>query len=68
MLFACYKVDTMNTQILKLNKAGQPVAWIDYEAAATAVSKGNVVWAMGDVETVLRGGFQRATGKRSVIA
>ena len=57
----------MNTQILKLNKAGQPVAWLDYESAAITLSKGLVLWSMGDVDSVLRGGIQRATGERSVL-
>lgn len=57
----------MNSQILKLNKAGQPVAWLDYESAAITMSKGLVLWSMGDVESVLRGGIQRATGERSVL-
>lgn len=58
----------MNTQILKLNKAGQPVAWVDYESAATTLSKGLVLWTMGNAESVLRGGIQRATGERSAIS
>lgn len=58
----------MNTQILKLNKAGQPVAWVNYESAATSLSKGLVLWTMGTAESVLRGGIQRATGERSAIS
>ncbi|MFK8082472.1 MAG: HNH endonuclease [Granulosicoccus sp.] len=57
----------MNTQILKLNKAGIPVAWVNYESAATTISKGLVIWTMGECESVLRGGVQRASGLRSVI-
>ena len=55
----------MNAQILKLNKAGNPVAWIDYESAATTIAKGLVLWSMGDINSVLRGGVQRVTGERS---
>lgn len=57
----------MSTQILKLNKAGAPVAWIDYEAAATTISKGLVLWSMGDSDSLLRGGVQRLTGERSTM-
>ena len=57
----------MDAQILKLNKAGNPVAWVDYESAATTIAKGLVIWTLGDAESVLRGGIQRATGQRSTI-
>lgn len=57
----------MNTQILKLNKAGNPAAWIDFETAAITIAKGLVLWSMGDPESVLRGGTQRTTGQRSTL-
>jgi len=66
-LVACYKIATMNAQILKLNKAGIPVAWVDSESAAITISKGLVIWTMGNAEAVLRGGIQRSTGQRSTI-
>lgn len=48
----------MEAKILKLNKAGSPQAWIDYEQAAIITSKGLVLWTMGEMANVLRGGYQ----------
>lgn len=48
----------MNTKILKLNKAGSPQAWISFEEAATAYTKNLVLWSMGDMASVLRGGYR----------
>ena len=56
----------MQAKILKLNKAGSPQAWIDYEEAALVASKGLVLWTMGDRASVLRGGY-RHDGARSQI-
>lgn len=57
----------MNSLILKLNKAGHPVAWISYEQAAIATAKNLVLWSMGDRAKMLRGGTQRITGMRSFM-
>ena len=56
----------MQARILKLNKAGSPQAWIDYEEAALVSSKGLVLWTMGDKASVLHGGY-RQDGARSRI-
>jgi 5-methylcytosine-specific restriction endonuclease McrA len=56
----------MDTKILKLNKAGSPQAWINIEQAATAQSKGLVLWSLGERAGVLRGGYQ-VNGLRSRI-
>ncbi len=56
----------MKTEILKLNKAGSPQAWINYEDAATAKSKGQVLWEMGSLAISLRGGFQNS-GEQSQL-
>ena len=56
----------MQAKILKLNKAGSPQAWIDSEEAALVASKGRVVWTMGDMASVLHGGY-RHDGARSCI-
>jgi len=42
-------MSNMQTQILKLNKAGTPQAWIDIETAATVKAKGQVLWEMGSL-------------------
>jgi len=56
----------MNTQILKLNKAGLPTDWINFESAASLLAKGQVTWSMGGIASTLRGGYQH-DGSRSVI-
>jgi len=56
----------MQTKILKLNKAGSPQAWVDSEQAALIASKGMVLWAMGDMAIVMRGGYSK-NGRRSRI-
>ena len=58
-------MSTMKASILKLNKAGSPQAWINFEAAAIAKAKGLILWEMGTVTKTLHGGVQRSTGKRS---
>jgi len=57
----------MKTEILKLNKAGSPQDWIDFEAAATVKAKGLVLWEMGGVIKTLYGGIQQ-TGARSRLS
>ena len=59
-------MSNMQTQILKLNKAGSPQAWIDIETAATVKAKGQVLWEMGSLAQTLRGGYQKS-GERSVL-
>ena len=58
-------MSTMNTSILKLNKAGSPQAWITFETAAIAKAKGLVLWEMGSITKTLHGGVQRTTGMQS---
>ncbi|WP_196140753.1 HNH endonuclease [Aliikangiella sp. G2MR2-5] len=57
----------MDIKILKLNKAGQPLSWIDYEQAALLYSRDQVAWTFGDVSVRLRGGYSRLTGKQSTL-
>ncbi len=57
----------MNTQILKLNKAGLPTDWINFESAASLLAKDLVSWSMNEIASTLHGGYQR-DGTRSVIA
>jgi len=57
----------MQAKILKLNKAGMPQAWIDFEQAAVITSKGLVLWTMGDMASILRGGY-RKDGARTSMA
>lgn len=56
----------MNTRILRLNKAGVPLQWLNREDAATLLVKGLVVWSLGDSTLTIRGGINRQ-GLRSVL-
>lgn len=57
----------MQTQILRLNKAGQAVEWIDLEAAACLYAKDQVLWTYGDAAVRLHGGESKKTGSQSVL-
>lgn len=54
-------------QVLQLDIAGNPQAWIDYETSAYHYAKGNVGWSMGEVEYDLRGGICAKTGEQSTL-
>jgi len=66
LLTRTMRANIMQAKILKLNKAGSPQAWIDSEQAALVASKGHVLWTMGDMASILRGGY-RVDGERSRI-
>jgi len=57
----------MNLRILKLDVGGRPVAWITREEGALLYCRDQVAWEAGTEEIVLRGGFSRITGLRSVL-
>ena len=57
----------MQAQILRLNKAGQAIEWIDVEAAACLYAKEQIIWTYGDSSVRLHGGISRVSGKRSVL-
>lgn len=54
-------------QILQVDRAGQPVQWLDLEKAACHHVKGNVIWHIGDTCATLRGGSNAKTGKPSIL-
>lgn len=56
----------MNAKILRLNKAGSPVAWLTREETATLIVKEMVIWSMGDAVLEIRGGYNRL-GRRTVL-
>ncbi|MDE0509322.1 MAG: HNH endonuclease, partial [Gammaproteobacteria bacterium] len=56
----------MNAKILRLNKAGAPVAWLTREETATLIVKEMVIWSMGEAVLEIRGGYNRL-GERSVL-
>jgi 5-methylcytosine-specific restriction endonuclease McrA len=53
--------------ILQLDSQGQPNAWITWQDAVIYHAKGLVSWTAGEVETVVRGGYNRITGEQSII-
>lgn len=56
----------MSLRVLRLDKAGVPVAWISKEAAVTLIVKGSVIWSLSDDAFVMHGGYNRF-GQRSII-
>ena len=45
-------------KILRLNLAGQPINWLDWEAAVCMYARDLVVWSMGDVVRNVRVDFR----------
>ena len=57
----------MEAQILTLDNAGLPQAWVGIDEAITYHAKRMVAWSAGDIVCEYRGGMQR-DGQRSRIA
>lgn len=53
--------------VLQLDIAGNPQAWIDYEASCYHEAKQNIAWSMGNVDFDVRGGISARTGKQSIL-
>lgn len=45
--------------ILRLNKSGMPLDWVTLEDAVCMMVKDHVIWTLGDIAHVMRGGFDR---------
>lgn len=54
-------------EILQLDVAGRPQAWVSEREAAILVASDAVAWTLGDACRVLRGGIQRHSGRQSLI-
>lgn len=54
--------------VLKLDAAGTPQEWLEFEAAAYYLSQGKVAWSVGDPIVVMRGGMNAVTGAQSTLA
>lgn len=54
----------MNAKVLRLNKAGTPIAWLNWQETATLVAKDQVIWSLGEVVYTIYGGISN-TGTRS---
>ena len=49
-------------KILRLNLAGQPISWLDWEEAVCMYARDLVIWSMGDVVRQVQGGISRLSG------
>ena len=56
-----------NQQILRLNSAGHPIGWINYETAARLYHLNHVMYECGSSTLKLRGGYNRLTRQRSFL-
>jgi len=56
----------MNSKVLRLNKAGTPIAWLSWQETATLLVKDQVLWSIGDTVHKVRGGYNSA-GVRSEL-
>jgi len=57
----------VQTKILRLNLAGQPIDWLNWEEAVCIYARDLVVWTLGDTVRKVHGGICRLTGNRSVV-
>ena len=57
----------MQTKILRLNLAGHPIDWLNWEEAVCIYARDLVVWTLGDTVRKVHGGICRLTGNRSVV-
>ena len=53
--------------ILRLDVAGRPVKWIDWQQAVGVYARDMVAWTAGDKVFSLRGGTSRLTGQQSIV-
>lgn len=56
----------MNAKVLRLNKAGTPIAWLTWQETATIVAKDQVIWSLGETLRTVRGGINKR-GDRSLL-
>lgn len=54
-------------QILRLNKAGQPIDWLSWQEGVCLYSRELVVWTLGETIFRIHGGRSRLTGERTII-
>lgn len=54
-------------QILRLNKAGQPIDWLSWQEAVCLYSRELVLWSLGEPIFRIHGGWGRHTGERTII-
>jgi 5-methylcytosine-specific restriction endonuclease McrA len=54
-------------QILRLNKAGQPIDWLHWQEAVCLYSRELICWSMGDIIFRVRGGYNQYQGRRTIV-
>ena len=57
----------MIERVLKLDVGGRPISWITREEGALLYCRDQVAWEAGVEEIILRGGYSRVTGLRSIL-
>ncbi|GAB6064565.1 HNH endonuclease [Deferrisoma palaeochoriense] len=58
----------LDQQVLRVDAAGIPLEWVDYQEAVRLYHLGRVVFALGRTVYRIRGGVNARTGRRSEIA
>lgn len=58
----------MQVKILRLNLAGQPIEWLNWEQAVCMYARDLVAWTLGDIVREVYGGISRRSGTRSKVA
>jgi 5-methylcytosine-specific restriction endonuclease McrA len=54
-------------QILRLNKAGQPIEWLNWQQATCLYSRDLMCWSSGETIYRIHGGRNRISGRQSII-
>ena len=54
-------------RILRLDIAGQPIGWINWQRAVCLYARDLVIWTMGDFVMRIRGGISRQKGTQTVL-
>ncbi len=57
----------LTQQVLRTDASGMPLEWIDYQDAVRLHHLGQVAYACGSLLYRLHGGYNAATGRRSII-
>lgn len=57
----------MNVRILRINTAGMPVDWLNWQEAVCLHARELVSWAYGEEVMEVHGGHNRLTGKQTVV-
>src|SRR5690606_15860397 len=59
--------DLHATRVLSLDAGGRILDWISWQDAACLYARKAVAWTIGEPCLVVRGGYNRRTGKQSVL-